>query len=70
MCYGIILAIFWYLKSFISNLHEIYKVASQKFKEFGNECPRYTPGKALCMESRTEKKKQVKQNVLFLFASI
>ena len=42
---------FWqsnlYLKSFtISKLHEIYIVASQKFEEFGNECPHYTPSKA------------------------
>ena len=47
MFYSTILAIFWYLKSFISKLHEIYIVASQKFEEFGNECPHYTPGKAL-----------------------
>ena len=26
----------------------IYLVASQKFEEFGNECPHYTPGKVLC----------------------
>ena len=47
MFYSTILAIFWYLKSFISKLHEIYIVASQKFEEFGNECPHYTPSKAL-----------------------
>ena len=33
--------------SFISKLHEIYIVASQKFEKFGNECPHYTPSKAL-----------------------
>ena len=47
MFYSTILAIFLYLKSFISKLHEIYIVASQKFEEFGNECPHYTPSKAL-----------------------
>ena len=49
MFYSTILAIFLYLKSFISKLHEIYIVASQKFEEFGNECPHYTPSKALCL---------------------
>ena len=48
MFYSTILAIFLYLKSFISKLHEIYIVASQKFEEFGNECPHYTPSKTLC----------------------
>ena len=48
MFYNTILAIFLFLKSFISKLHEIYIVASQKFEEFGNECPHYTPSKALC----------------------
>ena len=47
MFYNTSLAIFLYLKSFISKLHEIYIVASQKFEEFGNECPHYAPGKAL-----------------------
>ena len=47
MFYSTILAIFLYLKSFISKLHEIYIIASQKFEEFGNECPHYTPSKAL-----------------------
>ena len=32
-----------YLKSFISKLHEIYIIASQKFEEFGNECPYCIP---------------------------
>ena len=50
MFYNTILAIFLYLKSFISKLHEIYIVASQKFEEFGNECPHYTPSKALCSD--------------------
>ena len=44
MFYSTILA---YLKSFISKLNEIYIEASQKFEEFGNECPHYTPSKAL-----------------------
>ena len=48
MFYNTILAIFLFLKSFISKLHEIYIVASQKFEEFGNESPHYTPSKALC----------------------
>ena len=47
MFYSIILAIFWYEKSFISKVHEIYIGASQKFEEFGNECHHYTPSKAL-----------------------
>ena len=50
MFYNTILAIFLYLKSFISKLHEIYIVASQKFEEFGNECPHYTPSKGLCSD--------------------